>query len=219
VRVLERLGHRVLYDPGQTCCGQALFNAGFRPEARQLAIKFLRRFGDAQVVVAPSGSCVAMARQHYADLGLEPADRTRWEALRDRVWELSSFLVDCLGVVDVGAAFPHRVSYHPSCHLLRSLGVREQPLKLLEAVRGLELAARDLPAECCGFGGVFSVKYPALADAIADRRAAALAGTGADFIIGADDSCLRHLQNALQRLGAAQRTMHLACVLASERET
>ena len=161
-RLLRRLGLDVRYDPRQTCCGQALFNAGFRPEARRLACRFIRLFADAEVVVAPSGSCVAMVSRHYGELDLPPVEMALWERLRERTFELSAFLVDRLGLVEVGARFPHPVSYHASCHTLRDLGVREQPLKLLRSVEGLQLIDGDWGDECCGFGGVFSVRYPEL---------------------------------------------------------
>jgi L-lactate dehydrogenase complex protein LldE len=198
-RLLEKLGHEVHYDPYQTCCGQAPFNAGFRAEARSLAILFLRRFADAEAIVAPSGSCVSMVVHHYGELDLPPEEQAIWESILGRCWELTAFLVDKLGVTDVGASFPHTVAYHPSCHLARDLGVREQPLKLLQAVQGLQLVNVNPQEECCGFGGVFSVRFPELSGAIADRRAEQLAASGAEFIVGADDSCLHHLSQAISR--------------------
>jgi L-lactate dehydrogenase complex protein LldE len=216
VRVLRRLGLEVHFDRRQTCCGQALFNSGSRREAAQLAERFIYLFENAEAVVAPSGSCVAMIVHHYPELDLHPTLRRGWEALHERVFELSSFLVDRLGIVDLGAKFPHRVVYHPSCHLTRDLGVVEPPLKLLRAVEGIELVGDDLPVECCGFGGAFSVKYSALARRIADRRATALAGTGASYVTGGDDSCLGHLEQAFRRAKRPQKTIHLARILAAE---
>ncbi len=216
VRLLERLGHEVHYDTRQTCCGQAVFNAGFHDEARRLAQRFIRLFRGAEVVVAPSGSCVSMVVHHYGQLGLKDDLARDWETLRDRVWELSAFLVDKLNVTDVGACFPHSVSYHASCHLLRDLGVKDQPLRLLKEVRDLELVEGGWGDECCGFGGVFSVKYAELSHRIADRRAGTLASGGAEYITAADDSCLIHLDEAFRRISAAQRTIHIARILASE---
>ncbi|MBM3325722.1 MAG: (Fe-S)-binding protein [Calditrichaeota bacterium] len=214
-RILEKLGHKAIYDRRQTCCGQPLFNAGFRHEARSLAERFVRLFADAEVVVAPSGSCVAMVVKHYVELDLAPAIAKEWEALRYRIFELCSFLVNRLGITDLGAYFPHRVTYHASCHYLRGLGERGAPRQLLEKVEGLELIEGDWGEECCGFGGVFSVKYPALSRHIADRRAASLAAGGAEYITGVDDSCLGHLTQAFRRLQKPQQTLHIARILAN----
>jgi L-lactate dehydrogenase complex protein LldE len=218
-KLFTRLGHEVIYDSRQTCCGQAPFNAGFHREARRLAERFIHIFREAEVVVAPGGSCVSMVKRHYAELDLDQAYRPDWEALKERVWELCSFIVDRLALTDVGAYFPHRVTYHASCHLLRELSVREQPLKLLRNVKGLELIEGVWGDECCGFGGAFSVKYPELSRRIADRRAGRLASGGAEYITGADDSCLNNLDGALRRIGAPQQTIHIARILASENGT
>ncbi len=227
--VLERLGHDVFIPPEQTCCGQALFNAGFRKDAHELAQRFMRVFGGAEHIVAPSGSCVSMVSHHYEqlfpyklsspdhlDLGIESLNK-EWIALRERIWEFSSFLVDNLDVEDVGAYFPHRVSYHASCHAFRELEIKDQPLKLLCAVDGLELIEGDWEDECCGFGGAFSVKYAELSQAMADRRAEALSSGGAEYIAGVDDSCLHNLSQAFKRISKPQRTMHIARILANGR--
>jgi len=216
VRLLERLGHEVIFDSRQTCCGQAPFNAGFHREARRLARRFIRLFHNAEIVVAPGGSCISMVTRHYAELALDRDCQADWENLRERVWELCSFLVDHLNITDVGAHFPHRVTYHASCHLLRELEILKQPLKLLRGVNGLQLVEGGWGDECCGFGGAFSVKYPELSRRIADRRAGRLASGGAEYITGADDSCLNNLDGAFRRIGAPQQTVHIARILASE---
>lgn len=213
--VLEHLGHTVEYNPSQTCCGQALFNMGFADEIRPLAERFIRLFSDAEAVVSPSGSCVSMVVNRYGELNLSGSCLSDWDAMRKRVFEFSSFLVDKLKITDVGAVFPHRVSIHNSCHALRELGIIEQPQRLLRAVRGLELVSGDWEDECCGFGGAFSVKYSALSNRIADRRAATLSVAGAEYITGVDDSCLHHLNQAFQRLNLPQRTIHIARILAA----
>ncbi len=218
VKVLRRLGCRVVFDSSQTCCGQALFNMGFAREARLLAMRFIRVFDDAEVVVAPSGSCVSMVVHHYAELDLPAPYISDWESLRERVFEFCSFLTDRLGVVDVGARFPHRVAYHASCHLLRDLGVKDQPRRLLAAVEGLEPVEGNWGDECCGFGGAFSVRYPALAGRIAERRAEALARGGAEFVTGADDSCLHHLERAFRRANLPPKTIHIARILAARED-
>ncbi len=215
-KLLRRLGLDVHFDRRQTCCGQALFNAGHRAQATQLAERFIYLFESAEAVVAPSGSCVAMVTHHYAELNLHPTLRRGWETLRERVFELSSFLVDRLNDPDLGATFPHKVVYHPSCHLTRDLGVREPPLQILRAVHGIELVGETLPVECCGFGGAFSIKYPALSRRIADNRAAELAATGAAYVVGCDDSCLGHLSQAFRRIGKPIQTIHLSRILAGE---
>jgi len=212
--ILERLGHEVVIDRRQTCCGQALYNAGFRRQARDLAIRFVEVFRGSDIVVAPGGSCVSMVTKHYAELDLEGSIRSDWESLRTRVFELAIFLVRQLDVTDIGARFPHRVVYHPSCHYLRDLGEREAPLALLNRVEGLELVSNALREDCCGFGGAFSAKYPALADAIADKRTRALCEDAPAYITGVDDSCLNHLNAALCRSGSSVRTLHIARILA-----
>ncbi|NQU05003.1 MAG: (Fe-S)-binding protein, partial [Calditrichaeota bacterium] len=215
VRLLERLGHEVHYDIRQTCCGQAPFNAGFRDEAATLAVRFIKLFRDAETVVAPSGSCVSMVVHHYGELELPSDINDDWQSLKSRVYELTSFLVDKLQISDVGAHFPHSVTYHASCHLLRDLGVKEQPLKLLKNVKGLQLIEGDWGDECCGYGGAFSAKYSALSHRIGDRRAIALGNGGAEYITGADDSCLMNLNQAFSRIGKPQKTIHIARILAS----
>jgi len=216
LRVLERCGLEVNYNRRQTCCGQALFNSGARKEAVELAERFIYLFEDAETIVTPSGSCASMVIHHYGELDLHPTMRKGWESLRSRVFEFSSFLVDQLQITNLGATFPHKVVYHPSCHLTRNLGIYEQPLTLLKNVSGLELVGEDLPVECCGFGGAFSVKYGKLSERIGDRRASALAATGAEYVVGADDSCLGHLSHAIGRGGYPLKAIHLARILASE---
>ena len=218
MRVLQRLGHEVLFDSRQTCCGQALFNAGFRLEARQLAIRFISLFRDADVVVAPSGSCVSMVVNHYEELDLPRNYYQDWVELKDRIHEFCSFLVDQLKTEDVGASFPYRIILHNSCHLTRNLGIKDQPYQLLKAVKNLQLVDCDWEDECCGFGGVFSVKYPELSRKIADRRATVYSQANAQYVTGADDSCLHHLRGAFRRLNLPQKTIHIARILASDGE-
>ncbi len=217
VTLLERLGMRVEFPRAQTCCGQMHVNNGYGGEAIPLVRRFVRAFADAEVVVAPSASCVATVRHEYPRLVAEagdPALQREVDALVPRVLELSELLVDRLGVDDVGAVFPHAVTYHPTCHSLRSLRVGERPLTLLRCVEHLEL--RELPraAECCGFGGTFAVKNAETSLAIAADKVAAIRETGAEYCVSADASCLMHIGGALSRARAAPRTMHLAEVLA-----
>jgi L-lactate dehydrogenase complex protein LldE len=218
VALLERLGHTVEFPEDQTCCGQMHANTGYQTEAIPLARRFVRVFGDCEVVVSPSASCVAMVRDQYprlAELAGDPGLARDVEAIVPRVYELSELLVDVLGVEDVGACFPHRVTYHPTCHSLRLLEVGERPLRLLRAVRDIDLV--DLPdaQECCGFGGTFAVKNADTSSAILADKLRHVMGTRAEVCVAADNSCLMHMGGALARQRAGVRTMHLAEVLAS----
>jgi L-lactate dehydrogenase complex protein LldE len=217
VRVLERLGHEVEFPLEQTCCGQMHANTGYQLEAIPLARRFVRVFGEHDAIVCPSGSCAGMVIDQYprlAELAGDPGLRREAEALATRVHEFSSFLVDVLGVTDVGAYFPHRVTYHPTCHSLRGLGIREAPLRLLRAVRGIDLAELPAAEECCGFGGTFAVKNADVSTAITADKLAHVLATGAEVCTALDNSCLMQIGGALSRLGAGTRTMHLAEILA-----
>ena len=217
VRVLERLGHEVEFRREQTCCGQMHLNTGYRDEALELARRFVRVFRDAEVIVAPSASCVGTVRELYPALAKgDAAFEREVEALAPRVLELSELLVGRLGVEDVGATFPRRVTYHPTCHSLRMLRVGDSPLRLLRAVRGLELV--DLPeaSECCGFGGTFAVKNADTSAAILSDKVRSIVDTGADVCAAADNSCLLHIGGALSGSGSGVRTAHLAEILAAQ---
>ncbi len=217
VRLLERLGHQVEFRREQTCCGQLHLNTGYRSEAAMLARRFTRVFADAEVVVAPSASCVATVRDLYPGLAEgDPAFEREVSALAPRVLELSELLVGRLGLEDVGAAFPHRVTYHPTCHSLRMLHVGDAPYRLLRAVRGLELLELPEAAECCGFGGTFAVKNAETSVAILADKVRHVAETGAEVCAAADSSCLMHIGGALSRSGTGVRTAHLAEILAAE---
>ena len=216
VRVLERLGHEVVFRRDQTCCGQMHLNTGYRDHARTLARRFVEIFGDDEVVVAPSASCVGTVREFYpALLADDPQLAREIETLAPRVLELSEFLVGRLGITDVGASFPHRTTYHPTCHSLRVLEVGDAPYRLLAAVRGLELV--DLPAasECCGFGGTFAVKNADTSSAILADKVGSILGTRAEVCTSLDNSCLMHIGGALSRLRSGVRTAHVAEVLAT----
>ncbi|MER6217642.1 MULTISPECIES: (Fe-S)-binding protein [unclassified Streptomyces] len=225
VRLLERLGVDVDFPAAQSCCGQPQYNTGYRREAEPLLRRTARAFAGYDHVVTPSGSCAAMIRAHYPRIARLAVREGRGSALEElagelvpRVYELTEFLVDVLGVTDVGAWFPHTVTYHPSCHGLRTLGLGERPRRLLAAVKGLELLELPGAEECCGFGGTFAVKNPDVSAAMgADKTAAALA-TGAEVLCGADNSCLAHLGGTLRRAGAPLRTLHIAEILASTEE-
>ena len=217
VTVLERLGHQVDFPPGQTCCGQMHFNTGYRREAVPMARGVAAAFGGYEAVVTPSASCASMVREYFPALAAEAADPGLARAVAEiapRTYELSVFLADVLGVTEVGAYFPHKVTYHPTCHGLRMLKVGDAPLRLLRAVRGLDLA--DLPdAEaCCGFGGTFAVKNPDVSAAICADKVAAVRRSGAEVLCAADNSCLMHIGGALARQRSGVAVMHLAEILA-----
>ncbi|MBQ1080837.1 MULTISPECIES: (Fe-S)-binding protein [unclassified Nocardiopsis] len=216
VRLLERLGHEVVFPEDQTCCGQMHYNTGYRRPAARLAVRFARTFDGADAVVVPSASCAAMVRDNYPRLGAAGSRLSRKMAdLGPRVYDLTEFLVDVLEVTDVGAYFPHRVVYHPTCHGLRLLGLGERPYQLLRAVRGLELLELPGAAECCGFGGTFSVKNGDVSAAMGFDKARHVAETGAEVLCAVDNSCLTHIGGTLSRQRSGVRIAHIAEILAS----
>ena len=221
VRVLERLGHTIHFPREQTCCGQMHFNTGYRQEAYPLAKRWVEIFADAEVVCIPSSSCVAMIREYYPALAYENRDasmQTALEGLLPRVFEFSELLVDRLGVSEVGAYFPHRVTYHASCHGLSSLHLGDKPLQLLRAVRGLELVPLENVDQCCGFGGTFAIKNADVSAAMLTDKLRAVLNTRAEVCTAVDNSCLMHLQGMLHRQFAGVRTLHLAEILAETEE-
>lgn len=221
VRVLERLGHTVEFPLDQTCCGQMHFNTGYRREAYPLAKHFVEIFSGAEAICIPSSSCVAMIREYYPALASENNDAamaTAVESLLPRIYEFSELLVDRLGVTDVGAYFPHRVTYHASCHGLRSLHLGDKPTALLRAVRGLELVPLEGLEQCCGFGGTFAVKNADVSAAMLTDKVRAVQNTRAEVCTACDNSCLMHIQGMLHRQYAGVRTLHLAEILAAAEE-
>jgi L-lactate dehydrogenase complex protein LldE len=229
VTLLRRLGCDVEFPRAQTCCGQMHVNTGYPEEGRRLARHFVDVFAEYDAVVAPSGSCAAMVREQYPRLARTPAAAGAPVGERPppgsfaaevaetvpKVYELSEFLVDVLGVTDVGAYFPHRVTYHPTCHSLRGLRLGDRPTRLLEQVRGLELVPLPGADECCGFGGTFAVKNPAISAAMCADKVHNVATTGAEVLCAADNSCLMHIGGTVRRQRAGVRIMHLAEILAA----
>jgi L-lactate dehydrogenase complex protein LldE len=205
VEVLERLGVEVDFPLDQTCCGQLHHNTGYRPEATRLARRFAEAFAGHDAVVTPSASCAGMVREQYPTLGVGGAPP---------VYELTELLVDVLGVTDVGAYFPHRVTYHPTCHSLRMLRVGDRPVRLLRAVRGIDLVELPAADECCGFGGTFSVKNPAVSTAMLADKMRHVLDTRAEVLTAVDSSCLMHIGGGLSRQRTGVRTAHLAEILA-----
>jgi L-lactate dehydrogenase complex protein LldE len=220
VAVLERLGHEVTFPEEQTCCGQMHANSGYRREAIPLVRRFVRAFEEdgADAIVCPSGSCAAMVAEQYRGLAAETGDAGLVAAVDrvvPRVFELSQFLVGELGVEDVGAAYPHRVTYHPTCHSLRLLRVGDAPLRLLRAVRGIDLVELPEAEQCCGFGGTFAVKNADTSTAMLSDKLRAVLDTGAEVCTAGDASCLMHIGGGLSRARAGVRTVHLAEILAA----
>jgi L-lactate dehydrogenase complex protein LldE len=221
VEVLERLGVTVEFPATQTCCGQLHFNTGYGPEAGRLARRFVETFAPSELVVSPSASCVAMVRGHYPRLAALSGDQGLIDAVAEltpRVLELTELLVDRLGTTDVGAYFPHRVTYHPTCHGLRMLRLGERPLALLRAVRGIDLVELPGACECCGFGGTFAVKNADTSVAMLTDKVRAILDSGAEVCTATDSSCLMQIGGALSRQRAGVRTMHLAEILASREQ-
>ncbi len=225
--LLQRLGHEVVVPPGQSCCGQMHVNTGYRREAVPIVANHVRAFAGAlssgvEAVVVPSGSCVASIHHQQAAVARRAGEHglaDEAEALAARTYELSQFLVDVLGVTDVGAYYPHRVTHHPTCHSLRMLRVGDRPLQLLRAVRGLELVELPGAESCCGFGGTFAVKNADTSTAMLTDKMANVLATSAEVCTAGDASCLMHIGGGLSRLRSGTRTVHLAEILASTEES
>jgi L-lactate dehydrogenase complex protein LldE len=217
VTVFNRLGVPMDYPESQTCCGQPAHNSGYRREAKAAAHRFVEIFGDAEKIVCPSGSCVHMVRHHYPELFAdEPMEfRMHVKDIGNRCYEFSEYLVDVLGVVNIGAEFPGKATYHDSCHLLRGLGIKEQPRKLLEYVKGLDFIEMNDSDTCCGFGGTFSVNYPEISTAMVDEKIDNILESGADYVVGCDISCLMNIKGRLSRRGEKVEVKHIAEILAA----
>lgn len=218
VTVLERLGLAVDVPSGQTCCGQPAFNGGFWAEAREMAkhtIKILEQ--EDTPILVPSGSCGDMIIHHYPELfTAEPEWQVRAQRVAAKTYEFTQFLVDVLGITDLGAHFDGKLTYHASCHLLRGLGARSQPKTLLENVQGAELVPLDRADECCGFGGLFSLKFPLISEDMLANKLGHIADTQAERIVGCDLSCLMHINAGLHRQGQPTRAVHIAQILAGQ---
>ncbi len=213
--LLSRLGEKPIYHPEQTCCGQPLFNAGYRDQAKGAAKHFIEVFEDDECIVSPSGSCVCMVKYHYPELlEDEPSWCDRANSLADRVYELSQYIVDKLGVTDVGASFEGKVAYHESCHIFRGLGVSAQPKKLINGVKGAQLVDMNKSTTCCGFGGEFAVGYPEISGAMVKEKAKNFIDSGAEILLLCEPGCLLNISGYLHRNHPDKRAMHLAGFLA-----
>jgi L-lactate dehydrogenase complex protein LldE len=215
VAVLERLGHQVEFPVGQSCCGQMHFNSGYRREAEPMVRGFVAAFDGYDAIVTPSASCAGMVRDYHPVLASGDAQLAgRVDEVAPRVHDLATFLVNVLGVTDVGAYFPHRVTYHPTCHSLRMMHVGDAPVTLLRHVRGLDLAELPDAETCCGFGGTFAVKNPDVSAAMCADKVAAIRQSRAEVVCAGDNSCLMHIGGALDRQRSGVAVMHLAEILA-----
>jgi len=215
VKVLEKAGVKVDYNTDQTCCGQPAYNAGFRNDAREVCSKFVKDFSGADYVVAPSASCVGFVRNYYSTLFDNSSLHNDVRDLGKRIYEFSDFLVNILGVDNVGASLYGKATYHDSCAALRECRIRQEPRRLLANVKGLSLVEMADTETCCGFGGSFAVKFESISIAMADQKVNNALATGADFIISTDLSCLMHLDGYIRHKGYPIKTMHIADVLAN----
>ncbi len=219
VHVLERLGHTVVFREAQTCCGQMHYNTGYQADTLPLVRRFIEVFREDEVVCVPSSSCVAMMREHYAKIASETGDaalQAEVAALLPRVYEFTELLVHRLGVEDVGATYPHSVTYHASCHSLRSLHVGDIPLRLLNKVRDITLVPLERLEQCCGFGGTFAIKNAEVSGAMLEEKLQCIQKTGAEICTACDNSCLMHLQGAIHRQRIPMGTAHIAQILACD---
>lgn len=214
VKVLEKAGCTVHYNPNQTCCGQPAFNAGFWNEAKPVAEKFINDFSDYNYVVAPSGSCVGFVRNFYTELFDNSIAHNQCKQLQKNIYEFTEFMVNILKVTDIGASFNARATYHDACGALRECKIKEAPRKLLANVKGLELLEMSEAETCCGFGGTFAVKYDSISSAMVRNKVDSALQTQADYIISTDISCLMHIEGYIKKKHLPIQTKHIADVLA-----
>jgi L-lactate dehydrogenase complex protein LldE len=219
VKVLRKVGISLDYPANQTCCGQPAYNAGYQKEARIAAKRFIKLFEKSDIIVCPSGSCVNMVRHHYFELFKN--DSKWYEKARrvsEKTFEFTEYLVDILGVDDIAAFFHGRITYHDSCSLLRGLGIKDQPRRLIRMVRGADFVEMKDSDRCCGFGGSFSFKYPGISSAILEEKVRNIVDSGAESVIGCDVGCLMNIQGLLSRKGIPIKAVHIAQLLARDEE-
>ncbi len=216
VEIFRKLHMNMDCPVDQTCCGQPAFNSGYRQAAKIAAKRFIEIFQDAEIIICPSGSCVYMVRHHYPELFKDqPEWLNRVQNVKDKIFELTEYLVDILGVEDLGATYNGKITYHDSCHPLRGLGIQQQPRKLIRNVQGAEFIEMKNADKCCGFGGAFSVKYPEISTAILEDKVKNIVDSGVDMIVGVDISCLMNIQGLLSRKKSKVKVMHIAELLAT----
>jgi L-lactate dehydrogenase complex protein LldE len=214
VKVLKHIGVEIDYVEDQTCCGQPAFNSGYRKQIVPIAERFIKLFRDKEYVVAPSGSCTAMVRVFYHELDIKPELKSALHSLSQRIFEFTEFMVDVAKVEDVGGQLDYRVTYHDSCHQLRELGVKNQPRQLVRNIKGIDFVEMEKPDTCCGFGGTFSYKFSDLSIAMVARKCRYIEESGAEYVIGADSSCLMNIEGYLRKHQMKAKTMHIADLLA-----
>jgi len=214
VKVFNHLGVDVEYVENQTCCGQPAFNSGYRKELIPIAERFIVLFKDKEYIIAPSGSCVSFVKCFYKELDINPKLKPELEKLSKIIFEFTEFLVDVLKIDSLGGEFNHKVTYHDSCHLLRELGVHDQPRKLIRSIKNINFVEMEKPDTCCGFGGTFSYKYEDVSVAMVERKCRYIEESGAEFCIGADSSCLMNIEGYLRKHNMKAKTMHIADLLA-----
>ena len=215
VKLLRHLGVKVNYNKNQTCCGQMAFNSGYWDEAKSLGEKFIRDFPHDRPVVGPSASCVGFVRNYYYDLFHNSALHNEYRLLKRNIYEITDFIVNVLNAKNVGASFPHKVTYHDSCAALREYGLKDQPRILLAHVRGLELIEMEEADVCCGFGGTFSVKHEPISVAMVEQKVDNALATGAEYIVSTDSSCLMNMESYIKKNNLPIKTIHIIDLLAS----
>jgi L-lactate dehydrogenase complex protein LldE len=215
--LLERLGVELVFPPEQTCCGQPLFNNGFEEKTRPVALNFMHAFSKSDVpIVGPSGSCVGMVKHHYLELFPEGTPEHALAVdISSRIYELTEYLVNVLEVTDVGAVYPHKVTYHASCHYLREMGLKTEAKILLNSVQGLEFVPLEEEETCCGFGGAFTVTYPEVSRSMMENKVNHIIASGADTVITCEPGCLMNIAGGLHKAGSDIRAMHIIDLLAS----
>jgi L-lactate dehydrogenase complex protein LldE len=215
VKILEKAGCEVSYNPNQTCCGQPAFNAGFWEDAKEVCSKFLKDFDASEIIVGPSASCVGFVKNYYSRLFDNSSVHNEVKAISENIYELSDFLVNKINVTKFGAKLPAKATYHDSCAGLRECKIKNEPRQLLSNVEGLDLTELKDVETCCGFGGTFAVKFGAISAAMGEQKVENALATGAEYLISTDASCLMHLQGYIDGKKYNLKTMHIADVLAS----
>jgi L-lactate dehydrogenase complex protein LldE len=216
--ILERLGVELIFPPEQTCCGQPLFNNGFEDETRAVALNFMRSFGKSDAaIVAPSGSCTSMVKHHYPSLFKDGTyEHDLAVDIASRCFEFTEYLVDVLKVTDVGAVYPHKVTYHASCHYLREMGLKTEAKTLLNSVQGLEFVSLKEEETCCGFGGAFTVTFPEVSRLMMENKVKDILASGADTIVACEPGCLMNIAGGLHKAGSNIRALHIIDLLSSK---
>jgi L-lactate dehydrogenase complex protein LldE len=219
--LLERLGVTLTFPPGQTCCSQPLYNNGFEDQTRAVALNFLHAFGRSNApIVGPSGSCVSMVKHHYPSLFEDGTpEHELAKDISSRIFEFTEYLVNVLKVTDVGAVYPHKVTYHATCHYLREMGLKREAKALLNSVKGLELIPLKEEETCCGFGGAFAVTYPEVSRSMMQNKVNDILASGADTVVMCEPGCLMNIAGGLHKMGSNIRAMHIIDLLASGTES